>query len=143
MKHFILNLIDGDRERAVSFLGARRWMVDREERHRDALAPGDLVLIFVAVTREFVGRAKLQTAFLDSLPVDPAASGPAASGVLLADVDKWTSGVPLAAAIQRIDPTASNPYVQANAAGFRSGVVQITAGEYDKVLSLHDEARST
>ena len=143
MKHFILNLIDGDRERAVSFLGAKRWMVGHEERHRDVLAPGDLVLIFVAATSEFVGRAKLETAFVNSLSVDPAASAPPVSGVLLADVDKWTTGVPLAVAIQRIDPTASNPYVQANAAGFRSGVIQITAAEYDKVLSLHDEARST
>ena len=117
-------------------------MVGHEERHRAALAPGDLVLVFVAVTSEFVGRAKLETAFLDPLPVDPAASGPAVSGVLLADVDEWTIGVPLAAAIQRIDPTASNPYVQANANGFRSGVVEITAAEYDKVLSLHNEASS-
>ena len=143
MKHFILNLIEGDQEQAVSFLGARRWMVGHEERHRDALAPGDLVLVFVAVTSEFVGRAKLKTAFVDSLPVDPAASGPTVSGVLLTDIDKWTSGVPLAVAVQRIDPMASNPYVQANAAGFRSGVIQITAAEYDKVLSLYDEARST
>jgi hypothetical protein len=142
MKYFILNLTDGDRERAESFLGARTWMVDYAERHRDALAAGDLVLVFIAVTSEFVGRAKLETAFLDSLPVDPAASGPAVSGVLLADVDKWTSGVPLAVAVQRIDPMGSNPYVQSNAAGFRSGVIQITAAEYEKVLSLHDEARS-
>jgi len=42
--------------------------------------------------------------------------------------------------VQRIDPTASNPYVQANAAGFRAGVVQITVKEYDTVLALHDEA---
>ncbi len=143
MKYFIFNLVDGDRERAASFLNAKRWVVGREERHRDALASGDLILVFVAVTSEFVGRAKLETAFLDPIPVDPAVSGPAVSGVLLADADAWTSGVPLAVAVQRIDPMGSNPYVQANAAGFRSGVVQITAGEYDKVLSLHDEARST
>ena len=143
MKHFIFNLVDGDRERAASFLHARRWLVGNEERHRDALAPGDLVLVFVALTSEFVGRAELETAFLDPIPVDPAASSPAASGVLLADAEKWTSGVPLAVAVQRIDPTASNPYVQANAAGFRSGIVQITAEEYGHVLSLHEEARST
>lgn len=143
MKYFIFNLVGGDRERAASFLDAKRWVVGREERHRDALAGGDLVLVFVAATREFVGRAKLETAFLDPMPADRAASaGPAVSGVLLADVDAWTSGVPLAAAVQRIDPTGSNPYVQANAAGFRSGVVEITAEEYDKVLSLHDETRS-
>jgi hypothetical protein len=44
--------------------------------------------------------------------------------------------VPLDVAVQRIDPTASNPYVQANAAGFRSGVVQITAEEYATVVAL-------
>ena len=142
-KYFIFNLVDGDRARAASFLSAKRWVVGREERHRSALASGDLVLVFVGVTSEFVGRAQLETEFLDPMPVDAAAFGPAVSGVVLTDADAWTSGVPLADAVQRIDPTGSNPYVQANAAGFRSGVVQITADEYDKILSLHDEARST
>jgi hypothetical protein len=49
-------------------------------------------------------------------------------------------GQELTVAVQRIDPTASNPYVQANAAGFRAGAVQITVKEYDTVLALHDEA---
>lgn len=119
MKYFIFNLVDGNRELAASFLDAKRWAVRREERHRDALANGDLVLAFVAATREFVGRAKLGSAFLDPLPVEPAASAPAVSGVLLADADAWTRGVPLAAAVQSIDPTGSNRYVQASAAGRR------------------------
>ena len=141
MQHFIFNLTDGDRERAKSFLHAKRWMVSREERHRDRLAPGDLALVFVALTREFVGRAGLKTTFLDPMPSDPAASGPAVSGVLLGDVEDWTSGVPLDVAVHRIDPKGSNPYVQANAAGFRAGVVQITVKEYDIVVSLRDKAR--
>ncbi len=62
MKYFIFNLVDGDRERAASFLNAKRWVVGREERHRDALASGDLVLVFVAVTSEFVGRGIAQFA---------------------------------------------------------------------------------
>ena len=120
-------------------------MVNRGEHHRDALAPGDLALIFVALTREFVGRAELESTFLDPMPSDPmpsdlVTSGPAVSGVLLGNVEQWPSGVPLDVAVQRIDPTASNPYVQANAAGFRAGVVQITVQEYDTVLALHDEA---
>jgi len=142
LKHFIFNLVDGGRARAESLLDAKSWPVGREERHRDALSPGDLVLVFVAATNEFVGQAKLATAYLDRIPVRLDAPGPAVSGVLLADAEAWTSGVPLAAAVQRIDPKASNPYVQANAAGFRSGVVEITSGEYEKVLSLYDEARS-
>jgi hypothetical protein len=44
-------------------------------------------------------------------------------------------------AVQRIDPTASNSHVQANAAGFRAGVVQITVKEYDIVVALRDKAR--
>ena len=141
MQHFIFNLTDGDWERARSFLHAKRWVIGREERHRDAIAPGDLALVFVALTREFVGRAELKTAFLDPMPSDPAASGPAVSGVLLGDVEDWTSGVPLDVAVQRIDPKGSNPYVRANAAGFRAGVVQITVKEYDIVVSLRDKAR--
>jgi hypothetical protein len=141
MQHFIFNLADGDRERAKSFLHAKRWVVSHDERHRDALAPGDLALVFVALTREFVGRAELKTTFLDPMPSDPAASGPSVSGVLLGDVEAWTSGVPLDVAVQRIDPKGSNPYVQANAAGFRAGVVQITVKEYAIVVSLRDKAR--
>ncbi len=141
MQHFIFNLADGDRERAKSFLHAKRWTVGREERHRDALAPGDLALVFVARTLEFVGRAEIKTTFLDPMPSDSATSGPAVSGVLLGSVEDWTNGVPLDVAVQRIDPNGSNPYVQANAAGFRAGVVQITAKEYDIVMSLRDGVR--
>jgi len=141
MQHFIFNLAEGDRERAKSFLRAKRWVVGREERHRDALAPGDLALVFVALTREFVGRAELKTTWLDPMPSDPATSGPAVSGVLLGDVEDWTSGVRLDVAVKRIDPKGSNPYVQANAAGFRAGVVQITVKEYDIVVSLRDTPR--
>jgi hypothetical protein len=138
MQHFIFNLADGDRERAKSFLHAKRWIVSGDERHRDALAHGDLALVFVALTREFVGRAELKTAFLDALPSDSAAAGPQLSGVLLDDVEDWPSGVPLDVAVQRIDPSRYNPYVQANATGFRAGVVQITVKEYDIVVSLRE-----
>src|SRR5438067_1022469 len=140
MHHFIFNLADGDRDRAKSFLHAKRWVVNREEHHRDALAPGDLALVFVALTREFVGRVELKTTSLDPTASDPATSGPTVSGVLLRDVEDWTSGVPLDVAVKRIDPRGSNPYVQANAAGFRAGVVQITVKEYDIVVSLRDRA---
>ena len=137
MQHFIFNLADGDRERVKSFLQAKRWVVSRDERHRDALAPGDLALVFVTLTREFVGRAEVKTTFLDPMPSD-LATAPAVSGVLLGDFEDWTRGVPLDLAVKRIDPKGSNPYVQANAAGFRAGVVQITVKEYDIVVSLRD-----
>ena len=84
-------------------------MVNRGENHRDALAPGDLALVFIAVTHEFVGRVELKTTSLDPMLSDPATSGPAVSGVLLGDVEDWTSGVPLDVAVKRIDPRGSTP----------------------------------
>ena len=138
MQHFIFNLAEGDRERAKAFLHAKKWAIGGEESHRDALAPGDLALVFVALTREFVGRATVTTAVLGPMSLDPVTSGLAVGGVLLGDVEDWASGVPREVAVQRIDPMGSNPYVQANAAGFRAGVVQITVKEFDIVVSLHD-----
>lgn len=143
MKHFILNLQDGNRERAASFLRAKIWSLERDERHCSALAPGDLALIHVAKPRcEFIGRAGLATAFHDWTPLESEARPDGRSGgVVLADVEEWSHAVSLAAVVRRIDPTASNPYVQANAAGFRSGIVLITAGEYAAAVALNREAR--
>jgi len=62
MQHFIFNLADGTRERAASFLRAKRWVIGRDERHCGVLAPGDLVLVFVALTCESVRRAELKSA---------------------------------------------------------------------------------
>jgi hypothetical protein len=46
--------------------------------------------------------------------------------------------------VPRIDPTASNARVQANAAlGFPMGVVRITADEYETTLALSRGARET
>jgi hypothetical protein len=48
------------------------------------------------------------------------------------------------AVVERIDPTASNPLVQRNAAaGFPMGVVWITEDEYEAALALSQEARGT
>jgi hypothetical protein len=145
MKHFIFNLSDGDREQATSFLRAEMWALGREERHCNALAPGDLVLIHVAKPRcEFIGRAELATAFRDWTPSESeACPDGGSSGVLLAVVEEWPRAVPLDVVVHRIDPTASNPYVQGNAAGFRSGIVQITAEEYAATVALSREARQT
>lgn len=145
MKHFILNLSDGNREQAASFLRVKMWGLERDERHCNALAPGDLTLIHVGRPRcEFVGRAKAATAFRDWTPSESEACPDGrSSGVLLADVEEWPRALPLDAVVQRIDPTASNPYVQANAAGFRSGIVLITAEEYTTVMALSREAWQT
>jgi hypothetical protein len=146
MAQYLFNFSSGDRERAVSLLRARMWGIGGDERHRDALAPGDLALIYVATPEAaFIGRAELATAVHDWTPSEAEAyPGDSPSGVVLSDVEEWDPAVPMDAAVQRIDPTASNPLVQANAAaGFRMGVVRITGDEYEAVLDLSHEARGT
>lgn len=145
MNHFILNLRTGNREQAGSLLRAEVWALGRDERHRNLLAPGDLALIHVAKPRcEFIGRAELATAFRDWTPADSKALPDGrSSGVFLAAVELWPRPVPLDVVVHRIDPTASNPHVQQNATGFRSGVVRITAEEYAAVVALSREAGRT
>ena len=143
MKHFIFNFSEGNREQAASFLRAQRWALGRDEQHCNALAPGDLVLIHVAKPRrEFIGRAELATAFHNWIPSESdACPDGCSSGVLLAEVEEWPRAVPLDVVVHRIDPAASNPYVQQNAAGFRSSIVLITAEEYAAAVALSHEAR--
>jgi hypothetical protein len=44
-------------------LRAGKSGVDADDRHRDTLAPGDLILIYLAAPgREFIGRAEVATA---------------------------------------------------------------------------------
>jgi hypothetical protein len=122
------------------------WGVDRQERYRDALAPGDLALIYVpAPEAEFIGRAELATGVRDWTSSEAEVfPGDSPSGVLLSHVEEWDPAVPMATVVQRIDPTASNPLVQQNAAaGFGTGVVRITADEYKDALDLSREPRRT
>jgi hypothetical protein len=145
MAHYVFNFSDGRRQAAAP-LRAKMWGVGRNERNRDALAPGDLALIFLSSPdAEFIGRAELATAVHEWTPPEADAyPGDSASGVLLAHVDEWDPPVSMAAVVQRIDPTGSNPIVQANAAvGFRLGVVLITADEYENAVALNREARAS
>jgi hypothetical protein len=123
--HFLFNFSAGDRGAAVARLRAQTWAIGDDEPHRDEPAPGDLVLIYVAgADGGFIGRAEVRTV-----------AGARPAGVLLCNVEHWDRAVPLEAVAARVDPTASNPVVQANVrAGFRSGVVRITAGEYEAAL---------
>jgi hypothetical protein len=145
MAHYLFNFSDGDRERAAALLDAKMWGIGGDERHRDELAPGDVALIYVATVGEFLGRAELATAVHEWTPSEAEAyPGDSPSGVLLSDVEEWDSAVPMESVVARIDPTASNPLVQANAAaGFRMGVVRITGDEYETTLALSREARET
>ena len=146
MAHYVFNFSSGDRERAMALLRAKMWGIDGGERYLDELAPGDLALIYVASPeRSFIGRAELATVVHDWTPSEADAyPGDSVSGVVLSHVDEWDPGLPIDAAVQRIDPTASNPEVQANAAaGFRLGVVRITGEEYEAALALSREVRGT
>jgi hypothetical protein len=45
------------------------WGIDADERHRNTLGPGDLILIYLgAPVREFIGRAELASAVHDWTP---------------------------------------------------------------------------
>ena len=144
--HYVFNFSDGGARQASALLQAKLWGVGPDERHRDALAPGDLALIYVpAPEAEFIGRVELATAVREWTPAEAAAyPGDSRSGVMLAAVEEWHRGVSMRAVVQRIDPAGSNPLVQENAAaGFASGVVLITGAEYEAAVALSRERRRT
>ena len=145
MELFLFNF-EGGREQAGALLDAKMWGVADDERDRDALAPGDVALIFVpAPEGVFLGRAELATQVHEWTPAEAEAyPGDSLGGVLLSDVERWEPAVPLEIVVQRIDPTVANPIVQSNATfGFPRDVVGITIDEYDAVLALGREARRT
>lgn len=73
MAHYLFNLSETEagqvpalREQAAARLRVNMWGVDADEPHRDGLAPGDLILIYLAEPeRAFVGHAELVSAFVN------------------------------------------------------------------------------
>jgi hypothetical protein len=138
--HYIFNSVKGDaakgppvpREQAAGFLRVRMWGIDADERHRDALAPGDLVLVYLgAPEREFIGRAELASAVHDWTPSEAEVyPGESPGGVLLARVEEWDPPVPMKTVLSQIDPAENAK------ADFQAGVVRITAHEYDTALAV-------
>jgi hypothetical protein len=146
MAHYLFNLSSGHRDQAALLLRAKMWGIGGDERHRDELAPGDLALIYVATPEgAFIGRAELATAVHDWTPPEADAyPGDSSSGVVLSEVEEWDPPVRMDAAVQRIDPTAPNPLVQANAAaGVPNGRRLDSGDEYEAALALSHEARGT
>jgi hypothetical protein len=138
MAHFLFNF-SGGRDAATALLRAKMWGIGSDERHRDELAPGDLVLIYIASERTFVGRAELASRARAWTPSE-AYPGDSQSGVLLSHVEEWDPPVPMDVVVARLDPTGSNPCVQANAkSGFQMGVVRITQDEYETALAAGRE----
>jgi hypothetical protein len=118
-------------EEAAEFLRVGLWGVGADERHRDALAAGDLVLIYLAAPdRVFIGRAELASAVHDWTPAEAQAyRGDSPSGVSLAHVEEWDPPVPMDSVLSQIDQT----YARAD---FETGVVGITAKEFEAALAV-------
>jgi hypothetical protein len=135
--HYLFNLVTMDaamgpapREQAAALLGVRLWGVDEDEPHRSALAAGDLVLIYLgAPQRELIGRTELDSAVHEWAPSEAQVyPGTSRSGVLLGPVEEWDPPVPMHTVLSRID----SPIARAD---FETGVVRITADEYEAALS--------
>jgi hypothetical protein len=108
------------------------WGVDSHERHRNALTPGDLVLIYLgAPMLVFIGRAELASPVHDWTSSEARVySGDSPSGVLLTRVEEWDPPVPMNAVLSRIDPS------EKARAEFQEGVVRITTDEYEAAVAL-------
>jgi len=137
--HYLFNLVTPDpakgpllRGQAAGFLRVGMWGIDADELHRAALAPGDLILIYLgAPEREFIGHAELASAVCDWTPSEAQVyPGDSPSGVLLAHVEEWDPPVPMSTVLSQIDPAENAK------ADFQTGVVRITASEYETALAV-------
>jgi hypothetical protein len=137
--HYLSNFVRGDaasrpalREEATGFLRVRMWGIDADEPHRNALAAGDLILVYLgAPARTFIGRAELASTVHDWTPSEAQVyPGDSPGGVLLAQVEEWDPPVPMSAVLSQIDP-AENAR-----ADFETGVVRITANEFETALAV-------
>jgi hypothetical protein len=137
--HYLFNFVRGDaasrpalREEATEFLRVRMWGVDAHERHRSALAAGDLVLVYLgAPERKFIGRAELASAARDWTASEAQAyPGDHPGGVLLAQIEEWDPPVPMSTVLSEIDQSENAR------ADFETGVVRITANEYETALAV-------
>lgn len=139
MLFYILNSVAGEaaqrkalRERVAELLRVGMWGIDSGEPHGDALAAGDLALVYLGAPEwEFVGRAELASAVHAWTPAEARVyPGDSSSGVLLAQVEEWEPPVAMSVVLSRLDPAAKAR------ADFEAGVVRITADEYETVLAV-------
>ena len=136
--HYIFNVPAADRSQAIELLRARIWGIPQAERHRDALAAGDLVLVYLAAPeRMFIAHAELASAVHDWTSSEARVyPGELSAGVSLARVQQWDPPVPMSAVLSRIDRSAGAR------SDFEAGVVHITAVEYETALAVAADARS-
>lgn len=136
MAHYLFNEVGVDAATGAGFLRAGMWGVGDGEPHRDALAAGDLVLLYLgAPAHGFIGRAELASAVHDWTPSESQAyRGDSPGGVLLARVEEWDPPVPMDTVLAQID----SPIARGD---FDVGVVLVTAGEYETALRVAAERR--
>ena len=132
MAHYLFNFVPASREQATEFLRVGMWGIDAGEPHGNALAPGDLSLIYLGAPElEFIGRAELASAVHAWTPVEAQMyPGDSPGGVLLAQVEEWDPPVPMSAVLSQIDPAEDAR------AEFEAGVVRITPGEYETAIAV-------
>jgi hypothetical protein len=136
--HFLFNLVGSEaegpelRRRAADLLKARMWGVEADERHRDALCRGELVVVYLgAPVWELIGRAELASAAHDWTPSEAQAfPGESAGGVLLNQVEEWDPPVPIEAVLSQLDEAGDAR------ADHDTGVLRITAHEYETALAV-------
>jgi hypothetical protein len=139
VEHYLFNFVRADaasrpalREEATGFLRVGMWGIDADEPHRDALAAGDLVLVYLgAPERKFIGRAELASAVHHWTPSEAQAyPGDSPGGVLLAQVEEWDPLVPMSTVLSQIVPVGNAR------ADFEAGVVRVTANEYETAVAV-------
>jgi hypothetical protein len=137
--HYLFNFVGGSaatvstlREQAAAFLRVGLWGIDADERHGSKLAPGDLILIYLAApAQEFIGRAEVDSPVHDWTPSEAQVyPGDSSGGVLLAGVEVWNAPIPMETVLSQIDPSENAK------PDFQMGVVRITATEYKTTLAV-------
>ena len=137
--HYLFNSGKGDpaagprvRELAVASMGVGLWAIDPDEPHLRALAPGDLILIYLgAPDQVFIGSAELASAVHVWTSSEARAyPGESPSGVSLAHLEEWEPPVPMSTVLSRIGPSEK---VKAD---FQAGVVRITVQEYETASAV-------
>ncbi len=124
-------------EQAAERLATGRWDIAPDSPHRDALAAGDIALIYVAAPdRVFIGRAELASAVQPlTASATHADRDELRSGVVLGRVDAWDPPVRMETVLARLGPS---PYAKAD---FSTDVVRISPHEYQTATVVAAEGR--
>jgi len=137
--YYIFSLTDIDvtdvrplRERANDFLRAGMWGVGVDERHRDGLEEGDVLLCYLAAPeRQFVARAVVASRAHEWSQVEARQyPGELPGGVVLSRVEIWDPPIAMSAVLPEVD------LAEKARADFDTGVVRITPGEYETAIKV-------